>query len=321
VRNPGAGLVPTDPRVVVFGPGPFVSITLEAAVTGADDDEIHIHAAGQGVWVARAAARLGARVTLVTTCGGEHGTVLGPLLTQEPFDVAIAEVSGEGACYVDDRRTRDRTRIATRHADLLSRHELDDLYGAALSTGLGADVAVLCGTGEAERLPADLYRRLATDLRANGTPVVADLSGTFVDAALRGGLDVLKINQSEALEVDDGSSSELADLVGTARRLMERGAERVVLSRADDPAIAVDGEQVFELTAPTLETADHRGAGDSMTAALAVGVGAGEEWTSVLTRATAAGSANVTRHGLGTSWMSEVDALQPRVRVTPLPDA
>jgi 1-phosphofructokinase len=312
--------VSSDPHVVVFGPGPFVSITLEAAVTGGDD-EVHIHAAGQGVWVARAAARLGARVTLVTTCGGEHGTVLGPLLAREPFDVATAEVSGEGACYVDDRRTHDRRRLATRHADRLSRHELDDLYGAALSTGLGAAVTVLCGTGEAERLPADLYRRLATDLRANGTPVVADLSGTFVDAALRGGLDVLKISQEEALEVASGSSTELTDLVGTARRLMERGAERVVLSRGDDPAIAVDAEQVFELTAPPLETADHRGAGDSMTAALAIGIGAGDDWPSVLSRATAAGSANVTRHGLGTSWMSEVDALQPRVTVTPLPDA
>ena len=189
---------------MVFGPGPFVSITIERTVTGADGDEVHVHAAGQGVWVARAAARLDARVTLVTTSGGEHGRVLDVLLADEPFEVTAVAVSGEGACYVDDRRDGDRDRIATRHTDLLSRHELDDLYGRALTAGLSAEVAVLCGTGEAERLPADLYRRLATDLRANDVAVVADLSGSFAERALRGGLDVLKMNADEARELDDG---------------------------------------------------------------------------------------------------------------------
>ena len=300
---------------MVFGPAPFVSITVEGTVTGAEGDEVHVHAAGQGVWVARAAARLGARVTLVTTSGGEHGRVLDALLADEPFEVGAVAVSGEGACYVDDRRRGDRERIATRHSDLLSRHELDDLYGRALTGGLSADAAVLCGTGEAERLPADLYRRLAADLRANGIPVVADLSGSFAECALEGGLDVLKMNADEAYEVEGGESVSGSDPVELARRLVGQGADRVVLSRGEEPAFAVDGRAAFELVAPRLETADHRGAGDSMTAALATGLAAGEEWERVLVTAVAAGAANVTRHGLGTSWASEVEALEPRVRL------
>jgi 1-phosphofructokinase len=303
-------------QVMVFGPGPFLSITIERTVTDADGDEVHVHAAGQGVWVARAAARLGARVTLVTTSGGEHGTVLDALLADEPFEVTAVAVSGEGACYVDDRRDGDRDRIATRHTDLLSRHELDDLYGRALTAGLSAEVAVLCGTGEAERLPADLYRRLATDLRANGVAVVADLSGSFAEGALRGGLDVLKMNTDEACELDEYGSTDGSPPVDLARRLIERGANRVVLSRGEKPAYAVDEDAAFELVAPRLETADHRGAGDSMTAALAAGLAAGDQWQAVLVRATAAGAANVTRHGLGTAWASEVEALEPLVRLT-----
>jgi 1-phosphofructokinase len=301
-------------HVVVFGPGPFVSITIEGAVTAADDDEVHIHAAGQGVWVARAAARLGADVTLVTMSGGEHGRVLDALLTDEPFEVAAVAVAGEGACYIDDRRNGERDRMATRHSDLLSRHELDDLYGRALTCGLSADAVVLCGTGESERLPADLYRRLATDLRTNDVAVVADLSGSFAEGALSGGVDVLKMSAEEALELEGTET----DLVDVSYRLLERGARRVVLSRGEDPALAVERGSTLELLAPRLETADHRGAGDSMTAALATGLAAGDEWTEVLVRATAAGAANVTRHGLGTAWASEVDALEPRVRVTEL---
>jgi 1-phosphofructokinase len=244
--------------------------------------------------------------------------VLDALLADEPFAVTVVEVSGEGACYVDDRRDGDRARIASRHSDLLSRHELDDLYGSALSSGLSADVVVLCGTGEAERLPADVYRRLATDLRTNDVPVVADLSGSFVACALEGGVDVLKMSAEEAVELVGGDSDHGSDFVEMARRLAERGAQRVVLTRGKDPALALGGDAAYELVAPTLETADHRGAGDSMTAALAAGIAAGGEWEAVLTRATAAGAANVTRHGLGTAWASEVDVLEPRVRLAPI---
>jgi 1-phosphofructokinase len=243
--------------------------------------------------------------------------VLDVLLADEPFTVTAVAVSGEGACYVDDRRTGDRDRIASRHSDLLSRHELDDLYGSALTTGLSADTAVLCGTGEAERLPADVYRRLASDLRNNDVPVVADLSGSFVAGALEGGVDVLKMSAEEAAELDGDESDADTDFVEMARRLAERGARRVVLTRGKDPAVALGGDAAYELVAPPLETADHRGAGDSMTAALAAGMAAGEDWETVLMRATAAGAANVTRHGLGTAWASEVEALEPRVRVAP----
>jgi 1-phosphofructokinase len=91
-----------------------------------------------------------------------------------------------------------------------------------------------------------------------------------------------------------------------------------VLTGGKDPAVAVAGDVVYELQAPALETADHRGAGDSMTAALAAGVAGREDWETVLVRATAAGAANVTRHGLGTSWASEVKALEPHVRLAPI---
>jgi hypothetical protein len=59
----------------------------------------------------------------------------------------------------------------------LSRHEVDDLYGPTLVEALSADVTVLTGPEDgAEVLPADTYRRLTVDIRANGGRVIADLS-------------------------------------------------------------------------------------------------------------------------------------------------
>lgn len=47
--------------IAVFAPSPLLTITIELAT---DRPEVHLHAGGQGFWVARLAATLGAEVTL-----------------------------------------------------------------------------------------------------------------------------------------------------------------------------------------------------------------------------------------------------------------
>ena len=88
------------------------------------------------------------------------------------------DVAGENGGYVHDRRSGERDEVGVQATMALTRHEIDDLYSAALVTGLAAGLCVLGGTNpDAPAVPADVYRRLATDLRTNGTIVVADLSG------------------------------------------------------------------------------------------------------------------------------------------------
>ena len=302
------------PEVMVFGPNPYVSVAIESIMGDAERDEVHFHAAGQGVWVARAAAGLGGDVMLVTTHGGEHGTMLAALLAGEPFAATFIPVAGEGACYIDDRRGGERTRLAEHRPDPLSRHEVDDLYGAALAAGITADVAVLCGTGDQDRLPTDFYTRLAHDLRVSETPVVADLGGSYAAAALGGGLEVLKMSEAEAIDLEGDHGD---DLRAVAERLVRRGARRVVVTRGAEPAIAVDENGARELHVPQLAAADHRGAGDSMTAAIAIGLTGDDPWEDVLARAAATGAANVTRHGLGTSSDAEVRAIRALASISP----
>src|SRR3546814_15469213 len=91
--------------------------------------------------------------------------------------------------------------MAAQRAAVLARHDRDELYSAAVAAGLRSRVCVLGGyLPTSAAIPPDHYRRLAADLRANGTVVVADLSGELREAALTSGPDVLKAHDAPLLE-------------------------------------------------------------------------------------------------------------------------
>lgn len=167
-----------SPRAVVFAPSPLLTVTIEAQPDGGP--EIHLHAGGQGVWIARMLATLGLDVLLCTALGGETGTVLRELFREAGADAHVVDIAGNNGAYVHDRRAGERAEVAEVPAPALNRHELDALCNATLVEGLQADVVVLGGPDGDGVLAPDTYRRLAADLAGRGACVVADLSGRYL---------------------------------------------------------------------------------------------------------------------------------------------
>jgi 1-phosphofructokinase len=304
------------PRVAVFAPSPVLTITVEAAASA--EDEIHLHAGGQGFWVARMCATLGAEVTLCAALGGESGRVLGDLIaSQGPSLRAIPMASANGS-YIHDRRGGKREPVAAVPSPRLQRHEVDELFGAMTAAALTSQVAVLTGPEHDEVLSSDVYRRLAADLRRNGVPVIADLTGDPLERALAGGLDLLKLSHEELALIAGGPLDSLSRVAEEIGRLRSRGADNVLISQADQPALASVGGDLLELRGPRFEPLDPLGAGDSQVAALAVGVARGLEPAAVLRLAVAAGALNVTRRGLGSGERADIERLAEAVQVTRL---
>jgi 1-phosphofructokinase len=312
-----------DP-VVIFAPMPVLTVTVENRNGEAD---IHVHAGGQGVWQSRMMSSLGVPVVLCSALGGETGDVLCHLLPVPDVIVRTVPVTSRNGAYVHDRRTGEREVVAESAGSPLDRHELDSLYELTLTEGLTHGRVLLSGPQDDRVLPADLYRRLSTDLGANGCKVAADLAGERLEAVLAGGPNLIKVSHEELLADGRAKSDYAEDLVAAMRTLRDEGAGTIVVSRAGSaPALALlddrdpggDGTRggaVVEIGMPKLEPADPAGAGDSMTAGMVAALASGRSLRRALQIGAACGALNVVRHGLGTGGARAVETLAERVEL------
>jgi len=322
-RHPGAlaearkvtDRMPTNAgRVAIFSPNPLLTVTIEARADGADD--IHLHAAGQGVWVARAAGEVGAVPILCGLVGGETGAVLEPLLELLPGELRLAQAAGSSGCYVVDRRSGDRRVVSSTSAPSASRHEYDDLFSLTTAAALESAVLVICNSYPAETLPLELYGGLAADAGAE-TLVALDLSSPRLDSALEGKPDLVKINDWELAQFVSGSVDGAKRLRAAAERLRERGARDVIITRGAEPALVLHGESAWWLVPPRFERGYREGCGDTMMGALAAALSLGRPFEDAVRIGAAAGATNFLRHGLGSGERAAIEEILPSVELRP----
>jgi 1-phosphofructokinase len=310
--------IAVDPHpvpVAVFAPTTQMSVTLECT---SGVDEVHVHAAAQGFWVARMLTVLGHEPHLCTPIGGETGTALRALLGDLPTDGLVPAPTPNGA-YIHDRRSGGERRVLAHVATPpLDRHTVDDLVSATLACALRAGHIVVTGTNLDGNIEPATFRRMCRDLRGAGVGVVADLSGEELAAALEGGVDLVKISHEELIADGFSAGDSLDELVDGVRKLQSAGADDVVVSRAGAGALAAIGGQWWTFRGPQMTVIEHRGAGDSMTAVLAHGRVSDLPVQRTLRLAAAASALNVTRHGLASGHRGAILELAELVTVEQL---
>jgi 1-phosphofructokinase len=296
--------------VTVFGPNPLLGITIEARAGDADD--VHIHPGGQGVWVARTARELGAETRLCGFAGGETGALVKPLLEAAAGDCRLVETAGASGCSVVDRRGGTRELVAASWSEAPSRHELDDLFSLTCAAALSSGALAVCNPWPGDLLPLEVYGNLVADARANGVPVLVDLSSPRLDAALEAGPDVVKINDWELAGFVSGPVDG-PRLRAAAELLLERGAGAAVITRGGEPGLAVTGEHAWELVPPRLDRGFREGCGDSMLGAMAAVCATGGDLERMLVVGAGAGAACFLRHGLGSARLPVIEDLATQV--------
>jgi 1-phosphofructokinase len=132
---------------------------------------------------------------------------------------------------------------------------------------------------------------------------------------LAGGVTLVKVSDEELLADGRIKENTTERILAAIHAMAEEGAESVIVTRADKPILMLADGVVSEVTTPTLEVADTKGAGDSLTAGVSAALANGAPMQEAITLGAAAGALNVTRHGLGTGDPEAIEKLRALVTV------
>ena len=275
---------------MVFGPSPVLEVSIEPAGKAT---AIRVVPGGQAVWVSRMASMMGGAVTMCGLSGGDIGSLLAPMLDEQPFRSRLVPTQAPTGCFVVDQRHEPSVEIASDWARPPSPGEVEALVAATADAGRYADVVVVCNPMPGDALPLDVYTTVVADAAAAGALVVVDLSTPRLEAALRGGAAVVKLNDWELAELVVAPVDTPADRRAAMNRLRDLGARSAVVTRGSCSAVAVDvhGDSI-ELTPPLLGVGRAAGCGDAMTGALAAALAQGSTWLDAVVLGMAAGAAH-----------------------------
>lgn len=300
-------------RIAVFAPSTILSVTIERR--GDEREDVHLHPAGQGVWLIRMAGELGARPVLCSFVGGETGTLLETLLELLPGERRLVLSAEPSGCYVTDRRSGERKLVAQAFGDPVSRHEADELVAATTAVARECDLLAICNPYPGDAVPLEVYGSLVANAHRAGVRVIADLSSPRVERTAKAGADLVKLNDWELAAFVRGPVDTPERLRGAAERLLELGARNVLVTRGGDPALALLEGQAWELIPPRLDAGSREGCGDTMMGAIAAALSAGAGLEDAIVIGAGAGAVNFLRHGLGTGSRREVEELAREVEL------
>ena len=256
--------------------------------------EFHTVPGGKGANQAVAAARLGARVSMVGRVGKDaFGGTLLENLAADGIDHGFVVQDGEAATgvaliVVDDNG--ENSIVVASGANM--RLSLADVE-AAESVVAAADVLIL-----QLEVPLDCVIRSAELAHAHGVKVVLNPApARLVPARLLSLVDVLVPNESEAALLAGLPVGTQAETAETAEALLGSGVGTVILTLGGRGALLAREREMQAFPAFDVKAVDTTAAGDAFVASLAVALAEGEALEEAVRRGNAAGGLAATKLG------------------------
>ena len=168
-------------------------------------------------------------------------------------------------------------------------------------------------------LPSDFYQILTEMAQQRGVPILLDIAGAPVAAALAARPTILKMNWDEFEATFEMTSRTLLQLQQQARQVFVRKKlNALVVTCGEQGILAFTPQGAYHAVAPVQQVTSAAGAGDSVSATLAWQIADRAAWSEALRWAAAVSAAAVLTEKTAEFSMADVERLRPQITVEEL---
>lgn len=198
--------------------------------------------------------------------------------------------------------------IATKEDLLKFYHLFDDLVKPK-------DIVILSGS-VCQGIPDDIYGVLTERAKKRDAKVVVDAEGKYLKHAIIEKPDMIKPNEKEFREPIGIEKPTREDLITEAKKLIEQGIKKVLISRGENGSMLITESGIYESKGLKVEMKSTVGAGDSMVAALVYCELNASNDRKTLLMAESAGIAAVMKEGSEPCTLNEVMIVAENLELT-----
>lgn len=308
--------MPATIWTVTLNPALDEAITLDSLVRGSVNRCAFagLDPGGKGINASRVIHRLGRPTMAFGFTGGVSGGFLASALDAEGVPHAFDSVAGFTRVNIMlyEVASAERTRLYLPGPAVAEDDYLRLL--SRLDVVAPHDIVVLGGSVP-PGLPVSTPARLAEWLHERDARCIIDTSGEALALALAQRPLLVKPNVEEAQEMLGRTLHTEDDIIEAARELRELGAQYAVISRGDLGAIGAGPDGIYTVLPASMHLSSAVGAGDSMTAGMAIAFNEGMTFEAALRLGSACGTATSMTSGTKLCEADAVYRLLDNVRI------
>ncbi|MEJ7541726.1 1-phosphofructokinase [Staphylococcus intermedius] len=269
-------------------------------------------AGGKGINVSRVLQTLHVPSTALGFIGGFPGQFIENTLKAEGIHTAFTHVDEDTRINVK-LKSQAETEINAAGPHI-TEAQVATLFEQLQAT-TAEDIVVVAGSVPSS-LPDTIYIDIAKITQQTGAKLVADAEKSLIEGILPYHPLFIKPNQHELEAMFDTKIETDQDVLTYARRLVDKGAQSVIVSLGGDGALYADKDVAYKIQAPQGQVVNTVGAGDSTVAGMIAGLSQNLALPDALTLAIASGSATAFNDDL--AQFDTIQELQAHVTIQPL---
>lgn len=265
---------------------------------------------GKGINVSRVLSRFSVKSKALGFIGGFTGEYIKNFLENEGIETDFINVKGDTRINIK-LKSDEETEINGAGSHIES-EDLEKLF-KQMENLKEEDFVVLAGNVQSS-VPRNIYAQLQSRCLNKKVRFIVDTTGEALTSTLSNNPFLIKPNNKELGELFHVEIKDREEVIYYGRKLVEMGAENVVVSMASEGALLISKDGVYHASAPIGVVKNSVGAGDSLIGGFLAHYSKNFDIVEAFRWGAASGSATAFSMDLCTK--EEVEALIHDVKIT-----